>query len=345
LLPPASLVRRLFCAALLTAALRAEAVKTDIVVLANGDRFTGEVDSLDRGRLTFKTDDAGTLYIEWDNVRSVIAKATFDVTDLHGGRYVGTLDAGEDKDAVYVVGADASRAPVKFNQVAGIQRIGATFWQRLDGSLDAGASYTSASELFTLDLAASISTERPGWQLSADASSTVTSQPDVDETRRNTPSVSYGRRFPELWLLLAQGRLEQNRELGFDLRSSVTAGGGRYLVQTQRARLLAAAGVSVNREAPVDGQGTTNFELTALFSLDRYSYDFPKIDVAVVAAGFASLNESGRYRFELQASLKRELVKDFYASLRGYESHDSKPPTQGAPTDDYGITFSLGWSF
>jgi hypothetical protein len=69
------------------------------------------------------------------------------------------------------------------------------------------------------------------------------------------------------------------------------------------------------------------------------------VDVSVTAAGFTSLSDGGRHRVELDARLKRELVKDFYATLRGYESYDSRPATEGAPTDDYGVTFALGWSF
>ena len=47
--------------------------RTDVVTLPNGDRITGEVVRLDRGRLEFKTDDAGTLYLEWDKVATVQA--------------------------------------------------------------------------------------------------------------------------------------------------------------------------------------------------------------------------------------------------------------------------------
>ena len=83
----------------------------------------------------------------------------------------------------------------------------------------------------------------------------------------------------------------------------------------------------------------------ALLSYDRFSYDFPKVDVSVAAAGFASLNNGGRYRVELDVRLKRELVKDFYATLRAYESYDNRPPTEGAWSNDYGITLVLGWSF
>ena len=42
--------------------------KTDVVTFVNGDRLTGEVKSLERGRLRFKTDATDTISIEWDNV-------------------------------------------------------------------------------------------------------------------------------------------------------------------------------------------------------------------------------------------------------------------------------------
>ena len=60
------------------------APKTDVVVLKNGDRLTGEVQQLDRGRLQLKTDDLGTVEIEWDKVASVTATAPFDVDDVAG---------------------------------------------------------------------------------------------------------------------------------------------------------------------------------------------------------------------------------------------------------------------
>jgi hypothetical protein len=37
------------------------AQRTDVVTLINGDRNTGEIVELDRDRLTFETDDAGTI--------------------------------------------------------------------------------------------------------------------------------------------------------------------------------------------------------------------------------------------------------------------------------------------
>jgi hypothetical protein len=320
------------------------AAKTDVVVLRNGDRLTGEVQQLERGRLRLKTDDIGTVEIEWDKVRSVSAKASFDVDDLHGNRYVGSLEPGGEAGQVRIVTAEGAET-VDLLSLVRMRRLDKGFWRRLDGSVDAGASYTSASQLFKLDLAATIGLERPGYEVRADASATVSSQPEVEDTRRSSLSLGYERRFEDRWVALARAEVEQNRELGFDLRGSAAAGGGRYLLQGRRDKLLTAVGLSVNREVPVEGETTTNVEALAVINYDRFSHDFPKVDVAVTLAGFASLNNGGRYRFEADAGVKRELVKDFYATLRGYESYDSRPATEGARRNDYGATFALGWSF
>jgi hypothetical protein len=320
------------------------AAKTDVVVLKNGDHLTGEVQQLERGRLQLKTDDMGTLEIEWDKIASVTARAPFDVDDLQGNRYMGSLEPGVLPGQLRIVWTDTAEA-VDLLSVVRLRRLSKSFWKRLDGSIDAGASYTSASELFKLDFSGTIGVERPGYAVRADGSATLSSQPGIDDTRRSSFALAYERRFEGRWVALARTQLEQNRELGFDVRGSAAAGGGRYLARSRRDKLLTAAGVSVNREVPVEGETTTNVEALLGINYDRFSYDFPKVDVSVTLAGFASLNNGGRYRLEADVGLKRELVKDFYATLRGYESFDSRPPTEGAPKNDYGATFALGWSF
>jgi uncharacterized protein DUF481 len=317
---------------------------TDVVVLRNGDRLTGEVRQLDRGSLTFKTDDIGTLAIEWDKVQSVTASATFEVEDLDGGQYLGTLTSGPRAGELGIATAGGVRG-VALGRVVRMQRLGATLWQRLDGSLDAGVSYTSSSELLKIDLAARVILTRAANRFGIDGSSTITQQPDVEDTRRNNLTVSYGRRYRNRWVGFAQAQVEQNRELGFDLRGSVSSGGGRYLLQDRRQDLLAAMGLRVNREKPLEGESNTNLEAAAILVFDRFSYDFPKVDVFATLSGFASLTDWGRARVEVDARWKRELLKDFALSLRGYESYDSRPPSAGAERNDYGVSFGLAWTF
>ena len=51
------------------------APKTDVVVLENGDRVTGEIKGLEHNRLRLSTDHMGTIYIEWDKIARLSSKA------------------------------------------------------------------------------------------------------------------------------------------------------------------------------------------------------------------------------------------------------------------------------
>src|SRR6187402_1924010 len=85
----------------------AYAQKTDVITLANGDRITGEIISLSKGRLELKTDDVGTINIEWDNIVIISSPRFFEVETTDGRRLLGTIAMAGDR-AISVKGADGS---------------------------------------------------------------------------------------------------------------------------------------------------------------------------------------------------------------------------------------------
>ena len=91
--------------------------------------------------------------------------------DLDGGHTSAPCRPGPEDGELSVVSGGGPAEGVALWRVVRIERLGATLWQRLDGSLDAGASYASSSELLTLDLAARVILTRaraqfqPGRQL------------------------------------------------------------------------------------------------------------------------------------------------------------------------------------
>ena len=62
--------------------------RTDVVSLPNGDRITGEVVRLDRGILEFKTDEAGTVYLEWDKLSTLVAMRQVEVVTTDGSTFL-----------------------------------------------------------------------------------------------------------------------------------------------------------------------------------------------------------------------------------------------------------------
>ena len=85
------------------AAPKPPAGKVDVVVLQNGTRVVGEIRSMSKGRLELGTDDMGTVQIEWGNVAQVTAPEFFEVEDMEGGLYFGSLRPGRAEGALEVV--------------------------------------------------------------------------------------------------------------------------------------------------------------------------------------------------------------------------------------------------
>lgn len=81
---------------LLTAvlALPATAAKTDVIVLDNGDRITGEIKGMSRGKIDYSTDDAGRLSVEWTKVAQVTSDHAFEVEMSSGRSTMGSSDPG-----------------------------------------------------------------------------------------------------------------------------------------------------------------------------------------------------------------------------------------------------------
>ena len=94
---------RFLCLFLLLAfSTSALAEKTDIVVLKNGDKITGEVKGMLRGKLQFSTDSMGTVNIEWADIEAVISDTGQSVELANGQRFFGPLQKSNNSDMVSI---------------------------------------------------------------------------------------------------------------------------------------------------------------------------------------------------------------------------------------------------
>lgn len=318
--------------------------RTDVVSLANGDRLTGEVVALDRGRLEFKTDDAGTLYLEWDKLVSVVSNRLVEVVMGDGRRFVGSLGPAPSRSIAVV--ATSGVMSLQMPDVTLIRPIGGRFWGALDGSIDAGFNYTRSSGVAQLNLNSDTVFRRLASQARLTASLTLTRKDD-DEGRddRGTIDASY-RRYP--WkevFIAAAGRFETNESLGLVLRSQLGAMVGPRLVNSNRGQLSIGGGLAVNDEQGVDVEPTRNLEAVVTFTSSFYTYDRPKTNLDISFYYYPSLSSPGRHRVQLDASGKRELWKDLFVSLNLFNSYDNRPPNPAADTNDIGIVLSIGWTY
>jgi Protein of unknown function, DUF481 len=322
----------------------ANAQKTDIVTLANGDRITGEVSTLSRGQLEYKTDDQGTLYIEWDKVATVTSTGQFEVGTSDGQRFVGSL--GSEPGRLLLVVGTTSTERLLMTDVTIITKIGRSFWTKLDGSIDVGFSYTKSSAIAQLNLNSNTLYRSPSFEARLSASGTATQSNDEEgRDDRGTLQMSYLRYRGKRWLVGGGAGFETNESLGIKLRSQVSGAVGQRLVNTNRAQLAVSGGLSVNDEHGVDSEPTQNIEAIMTFRTSYYAYDYPKTNIDVGFQYFPSLSDFGRQRIQFDSNFRRELWKDVILAVNMFDTFDSRPPSADADQNDIGVVLSFGWSY
>jgi hypothetical protein len=144
---------------------------------------------------------------------------------------------------------------------------------------------------------------------------------------------------------MAAGRFETNESLGLELRSQIGGAVGPRLINTNRAQMVAGAGLAVNNERGLDVEPTTNLEAYFQFGTSFYTYDRPKTNLDINLQYYPSLSNTGRQRLQLDAGVKRELWKDLFVALNLYNTYDNRPPNPAANTNDIGVVLSIGWSY
>jgi hypothetical protein len=339
----ASLFLQVAVACLALSAASAHAGYNDSIVLKNGDRIRGEVKSLQQGQLTYKTDSMSTVYIKWDRVAAITAPGTFEVETTDGTRFLGSLSSpGPGK-----LGVDIGLrvVAVNFVDVVRITQLKSRFWDRIDGAVDLGASYTESSGIGQGSLSVDIGARRPSYEVQTSFDTTITVQPNEPISSPTNLAGTYVRLLRDRWFVPVLGKFERNTDIGLELRATGAGGFGRYFVQTNRSQFGGAGGLAVTREIPVDGDPASNLEVFTGLSYSFFTHDTPKTMIGTSFTVFPSLNVRGRLRTDLDISVKRELWKDFTVGFTYYDTYDNKPTAGGSPAHDFGGTVTVGWVF
>jgi len=320
------------------------AARTDVIVLRNGDRLTGEVEDMRLGKLQLKTDDAGTVSIEWDKITALTTAAMYEVALRDGTRLLGRLTPGA-PGVLQIVAANGSSVAAAMTEIASLDTIKATFLRRIDGSFDLGGSYTKSSGVADVHFDLKATYRRPAYFYGLSFGTNLTRQPDAPETSRYTLQVSYTRARTKTWLVSAFALFEGNEKLGFSFRGTGGLSLDRFLVRSNHAELLVGGGIAAGRERPIDAPAATNVDALIKTNLAVFSYDQRKTRVDFSLLVFPSLNDPGRVRMNAEAKVKREIFHDFFVAVSGYDTFDNRPRAAAARHNDFGAALSFGWTF
>lgn len=323
------------------------APKTDVVILVNGDRITGEVKLLERGILSYSTDFMGTINIEWERVAQLQSGQLLEIELMDGSRAYGRPKQlgdpgslaleGEAEDGVRQVSLDEAVRMAALDE--------GRLRDRVDGYLSVGLSAASATDVSQLSVGAGVTyrDEIRLWDLEYDgATSKSESEPS---STSHTLGVEQRRFLRGRWFWSGAGSFESNDELGLDLRTLLGGGFGRYFVQSAHQELGAAIGLAVTREEFADGQTQESIEGVLQGIYDLFRFEDPEVDISAEVKVFPSFTVSDRVRTNAKATISYEFIKDFTYRLSVSHAYDSEPQSVGAVKADWSFFTSLAYEF
>jgi hypothetical protein len=333
-------------ALMLSSVCRAE--KTDVVVLINGDRITGEVKTLQQGRLSFSTDHFGTAQIEWDKIAQLTSRRSYEIELRNGVRYFGVLEAIESVAPFTLAVRDEEGrvARVESPQIVRITPLESGHWRdRLDGYLSIGFSYAKASDVTQFNLDGGVTRRTRERLLELTAQSTASDNGVGQESASNKLTGVYQRLFTAHWFYAGVAQLTQDDEFDLDLRLLAGGGLGRFFIRTNQQEGSWLAGLAVAREYWHNAATEDSLEALLAAKYALFRYDEPETSLTASMLVLPSLSNWGRVRSETSLKLRHELVKDFFAELNLFHNYDSEPLAPNVPTGDWGAVTSLGYSF
>jgi hypothetical protein len=321
------------------------APKTDIVIFKNGDKLTGEIKSLQRGRLNLNTDATGTIAIEWDKIAGVVSNQNVQVETISGARYFGHLSKTEKSGRVIIETTDGPQMldSARVIIMTPIESEGLT---ALDMDLTVGYNFAKAGGVKqgTVGIDIDYRTRKRVYTLAASA--TTNDSDTQDSSDRKHFGLDYKRLWRGRWYVNGSLNMDQNDELGLNLRTSVGGGGGRFLIQSNQMILGLQANLQFSNENLIaEEEDTTSIEAVLSVDWDWFLFDDPELDWSTSFELIPNLSELGRVRANLDTALQWELIDDLKWGISFYSSYDNQPQSTEGATSDYGVNTTLTYEF
>lgn len=317
--------------------------KSDVLVLRNGDVLTGDFREMARGLVTFKTDAASTIYVKWPRVVSATSAKVFEI-DLDDGRVIlGSVAAADSAYRILIQqAADTVELPIV--SIVQMVRIKKTVFERIDGSVDAGVNFTQQNDKVDVSLSASLRYDVARHRVRLDFDGTYSRQDSVSPIQRRNGSLQYSRILHSRWSWTASVGQSGNTQLGLESAWSLGTGPGRLLISSNKVVLGTWLGLNYRTEQYTDAEARSVVPLSLTTDFEWFTWSGMSTDISSRLAIAPILNDSGRWRINFTASLRREILSNLYLNLSVNEIYDSKPPSD-TNKNDFSLTSSLGWSF
>ena len=325
---------------------------TDVIVMKNGDHLTGEIKGMSQGVLYISMNYIlGTSQVQWSKVDHIESKQLFLVKAEDGTVYTGTLSTAEiakgQPMTIEVVESSSKQTTLERQTVVEMDQTSDHFWQRFNGQINTGITYTKGNQSTQYNLSSEVSYPRERWQAVASFNSTLSTSTGVTATTRNQVNLGAQRLLRwNNWFYAGEAGLLQSSEQGINQQGNIGGGIGRYLMNSNRMKIYLLGGFAwqqTNYAPSVFVSGAQNVA-TGLLSGGLKFYRFNKTTIEFTGSVFPAISQPGRVYTNVNASYYIKLSGSLSWNVSFYGNWDNQPPPTFSGSD-YGTSSGLSITF
>jgi hypothetical protein len=322
---------------------------TDVIVMKNGDHLTGEIKGLSAGVLYVSMEYIlGTSSLQWSKVARLESKQLFLVKTENGSVYTGTLNTenapGGRPVEIEVTETSGREVVIERSRIVEMDMTSAKFFQRFNGSVNTGIIYSKGNQSAQYSLGSQVTYPRERWAAGASFSSTLSTSTGVTASTRNQLDLNALRLMRwNNWFYEGLGTFLQSSEQGI-LRQTTFGGGiGRYLKNTNLARISVVAGFA-GQNTEYQQNIVSQNQPSGLIAANLQFFRFNKTTGNLSAVFLPVISQPGRVKFNMNATYYVKLTGNLSWNISFYGNWDNRPP-DGLSSSDYGSSSGLSWTF
>jgi hypothetical protein len=317
--------------------------QNDTLVVQNNNYLIGEIKSLEKGVLIFKTPySKADFRIKWNEVQGLFSESLFITSTKTTTRIYGKISS-PDLGHLKITTLDNQEYSFPLDEVLFIKSVDKGFLDRVSAGIDLGFTLTSARNQRQFSTRSRFGYIAERWSFDAAFNKLVTSQEEIEPISRGDGNATVIHFTKNNWFRL--GRLEYlyDTDQSLNLRLNTLVGVGKDVFKSNALYWRVFGGLAFNNEDYVgeimgrkSGEAWIASELN-LFDIGDFSL-FSNVFV------YPSLTESERLRADYRIDLAYDLPLDFYIKTGMTLNYDSQP-FRASRSLVYIVQTTFGWSW
>lgn len=337
--------RKLLCAAAVAlAACIVPVSRADTVQFKNGDKLTGDIESMDGGKLKIKSMIAGEVIVDIKDVSTFSTDAPVEIRTSDGQTIHEQVAAG---DADQIKTGDNKTVPLsaiaKINppkeQWHGAVAVNGAIARGNTNTDDLGVNFT-----------AGLRRDNPSTndRFSTGGAYNLGRQRDAGTGDKNTSTDNwnlfgkYDRFWTEKFYTYAVMKVEHDRIADLNYRLSPGVGIGYQWIEKPEINFNTEAGITYIYEDYTTGDSEDNIALRLAYHFDKRLNEQVKLfhDLEYLPA----IEDPGDYLLTTDAGIRANITKTFFTEFKVEWKRDSTP-APGALKNDLRYVLGVGWAF